>query len=208
MREAGRLHLHGCICLNQEQLVERWSRIHERALRRHEEAAAERQKKMQETINEVLRWKSSVEYRLQVNASKEMITHLYKQSSAYTQLIMVGGYAAYFAIWNSVKDYLTPVSTLWAALAMLVSIAIFVLFEVYKMLYASGHMVKLGQKIETNPGAIVEQWKKLDQQFNRKFYRVWLICLYPSVAFALIALGFLFWGFVSGLTAQYAQQIY
>jgi hypothetical protein len=179
-------------------VVDYWSR-------KQEQAEAGRQKKMQDTINEILRWKSSVEYRLQLNASKEMITHLYKQSSAYTQLIMVGGYAAYFAIWHSVKDYLTPVSALWAALAMLVSIASFVLFEVYKMIYTSAHMVKLGQNIENNSQDIVEQWKKLDQEFTQKFYRVWRICLYPSVAFALVALGFLFWGFIWGLTAQYSH---
>jgi hypothetical protein len=72
-----------------------------------------RQKKLHETLNGMLGRQASMEYRLQVNASKEMITHLYKQSSAYTQLIMVAGYAAYFAIWHSLKDYLTPVSVLW-----------------------------------------------------------------------------------------------
>jgi len=51
---------------------------------------------------------------------------LYTKAATYTNLIMIGGYAAFFTLWNFTKLYLGVVETLIAALLMIISATIFV----------------------------------------------------------------------------------
>src|SRR5688572_20847673 len=63
----------------------------------------------------------------------KIITASYDKAAAYTNLIVVAGYAAFFGLWTLTKPYLPRELALWAALLMLLSAATFVVFEVYKM---------------------------------------------------------------------------
>jgi len=58
---------------------------------------------------------------------------LFDKSSAYNNLIMVGGYAATFALWSQTKFYLPEWATLTTALLLCLSITVFIAFQVYKM---------------------------------------------------------------------------
>jgi hypothetical protein len=74
--------------------------------------------------------KMAADYR---NTIVEIQSKLFDKSSAYANLIMVGGYAGAFTIWSYTKTSLTQRSNVVTALLLGFSLSVFILFEVYKM---------------------------------------------------------------------------
>ncbi len=66
-----------------------------------------------------------------IRKQKEIITSSYEQAKNYSNIIMMGGYAGLFAIWNFTKSYLLCWQVMVVGLLSLVSVLTFVLFEVY-----------------------------------------------------------------------------
>jgi hypothetical protein len=74
---------------------------------------------------------------LVVETQIRIIAGSYEKANAYTNLIIVAGYAGLFALWQLTRDLLSRTQVLTAALLILTSIIIFVLFEIYKAHYTS-----------------------------------------------------------------------
>jgi len=74
---------------------------------------------------------------LAIEAQIRIISGVYEKANAYTNLITVAGYAGFFALWQLTKENLTRTQSLVSALLMVVSITIFVIFEIYKAHYTS-----------------------------------------------------------------------
>src|SRR6266700_379417 len=74
---------------------------------------------------------------LVVETQIRIIAGAYEKANAYTNLIVLAGYAGLFALWQFTKDLLSRTQVLTAALLILTSIIIFVLFEIYKAHYTS-----------------------------------------------------------------------
>src|SRR5258708_28488103 len=72
-----------------------------------------------------------------VDIQIRIIAGAYEKANAYTNLIIVAGYAGLFAVWQFTKDNLSRKQTLISALLIIVSLAIFVIFEIYKAHYTS-----------------------------------------------------------------------
>jgi uncharacterized membrane protein (DUF2068 family) len=68
-----------------------------------------------------------------IESQIKIVSASYDKAVAYTNLIILGGYASFFGLWHLTKDYIGFKQALWAALLMLVSVCVFVFFEVYKM---------------------------------------------------------------------------
>jgi hypothetical protein len=62
----------------------------------------------------------------------KLVASTFDKGSAYTNVIMVGGYAAFFGLWSLVKDLGSPMNR-WSVLAILASVTLFVVFEFAKM---------------------------------------------------------------------------
>src|SRR5229473_781460 len=69
---------------------------------------------------------------LAVEIQIRIIAGAYEKANAYTNLIILAGYAGLFALWQFTKDNLSRTQVLVSALLTLTSITIFVLFEIYK----------------------------------------------------------------------------
>jgi hypothetical protein len=74
--------------------------------------------------------KLAADYR---NTIVEIQSKLFDKSSAYANLIMVGGYAGAFAIWSYTKTSLTQRGNVATALLLGFSLSVFIFFEIYKM---------------------------------------------------------------------------
>ncbi|HMH44290.1 MAG TPA: hypothetical protein VK557_12450 [Pyrinomonadaceae bacterium] len=74
---------------------------------------------------------------LAVEAQIRIIAGAYEKANAYTNLIVLAGYAGLFALWQFTKGNLSRMQVLVSALLTLCSITIFVLFEIYKAHYTS-----------------------------------------------------------------------
>src|SRR6266542_2059685 len=75
----------------------------------------------------------SAEHEQRVEAAAKLIASLYDKAVAYTNVVIIAGYAAFFAVWANTKSYLGKRETLWAALLVLISILCYVSSETTKM---------------------------------------------------------------------------
>lgn len=58
---------------------------------------------------------------------------IYDKAVAYTNLIMLAGFAGFFGLWSLTRAYLDKSDVLWSALLMIISVCSFACWEVYKM---------------------------------------------------------------------------
>ncbi len=74
---------------------------------------------------------------LAVEIQIRIIAGAYEKANAYTNLIILAGYAGLFALWQFTKENLSRTQVIVSALLTLTSITIFVLFEIYKAHFTS-----------------------------------------------------------------------
>lgn len=113
-------------------------------------------------------------YRLELAAS-------YSNSAAYSNVIMLGGYAATFALWNMIYSTMMPYQNFVVGILLMSSVFFFAAFEVYKMIAGvrkTSHMRNL-----LNAGSshekLNEQWaiaKDFYQVEESRFwtYQIWI----------------------------------
>lgn len=131
----------------------------------------------------------------------------FDQASRYTNLIVAAGYGAFFGLWSMTKNYLTPTQARLAAVSMLFSATVFVLFEVYKV----GSMaIYLSEKDKIFRDPLVrndlnlyiekmEEREVIAAEHNNSFVRVWKVVLALTVASAFFAVLVLLYSFMFGL---------
>ena len=141
------------------------------------------------------------------DAQQKMVTVSYDKAASYTTVIIFGGYAGFFAIWQLSKEYLTKPQVLWSALLILVSLLVFVMFEVYKMTYTSRiiinqmHALQL-PGVRTNPEVLGKALQTMAEQQVAPmvwFVRIWIVVLIISIGCAVTASAILSCAFIAGL---------
>lgn len=141
------------------------------------------------------------------DAQIRVVTAAFSQGAAYTNLITLGAYAGFFGLWQLTEKYISKQQALWAALLMLVSLCIFIMFEVYKMSFVSRQSFARAQLLNSrearsSPNVLLKKLNELEvlQQGQAAFsMRVWMVALAATVGFGLVAAGILVYAFVTGL---------
>jgi hypothetical protein len=67
----------------------------------------------------------------------KLFSTLYDKAAAYTNSIVIAGYAGFFGLWALTRRYFTRSIALTAALLITISLTIFVAFEIFKMISAT-----------------------------------------------------------------------
>lgn len=121
----------------------------------------------------------------------EINSRLYDRATAYTNLILVGGYAGAFTIWNFTRKELPSKATIACALLLSISLAVFVFFEVYKMVSGTIRFNKISAILRTATSSrdFVGKYVQLDKEAaetNLLNTRIWAVCLTACVLTALI----------------------
>lgn len=139
-------------------------------------------------------------------AQLELITAAYSQAKAYFNMVIVGGYAAFFALWAFVKDELSSGQTLWSALFISVSLVAFVSWEVLQMIASSNSLLGISRAVNDPQNFIrlIQEYQENEQKSAIRFRIAWIVQLCITVSTALIAAGILMYGFVIGLWRLYA----
>jgi hypothetical protein len=127
-----------------------------------------------------------------ISAQKELLAFAYNSAAAYTNLILGAGYVGYFATWAFLKDRLTPLTELWSALLVLVSLLSFILFEVYKSFYVSQSLLSLQRAVQDPAHFLqrVQEYERDRQARDIRMGRIWAttfwFCLLTGFAGGLI----------------------
>ena len=85
-----------------------------------------------------------------VEAQISVVTATFNNAAAYTNLIMLAGYAGFFGLWQLTAEYLSKNQKLWSALLILISLLLFVIFEVVKMVVIT-HGVRKKAEVLNSP---------------------------------------------------------
>ena len=140
-------------------------------------------------------------------AQQKVITVSYDRAASYTAIIIFGGYAGVFGIWQLSKEYLTKDQVLWSALLLLISLLSFVLFEVIKMVLVTRQVLSRAAvlqqpQVKSNPQLLLQALAALDEAQHltlRGFIVAWAITVAVAVGCALGGAGILGYAFVAGL---------
>lgn len=134
-----------------------------------------------------------------LEAVSKLVTTTYERSVAYTNVVMIGGYAAFFALWSATKPVLSGRLALAAALMMTVSAAVFVFFEVVKMIQSSQFVVR-HQGLLTDPAVQkdpemlrmrLDEYEALRRASVLRLAWMWRVALWLTVPTAAIAVALL-----------------
>ncbi|WP_339492211.1 hypothetical protein [Pseudomonas sp. EA_15y_Pfl2_R67] len=113
----------------------------------------------------------------------------------YTNLILVAGYAGLFGFWSTLSPKLPPGLYALCGLLGLLSLMLFISWEIVKMIWGSIHMSRTNAMIESMRGPKLPQlFLASTRKFQIRSQRVWWVFLIPSLLSGLVA-GFLLVGF-------------
>jgi len=169
---------------NVQEAIQRLSE--EQRLQR--EAYEKRQQKVQENA--------------QIELVQKILTTTYDKSAAYTNLVTIAGYVAFFTIWSNTKDYISEISALLAALLISVSATTFVLWEVYKMISSSNQMRVIALKIEQDQTDFVSKisaYEKAQRDIEFRQIKIWAIVLWFTIIPAVAGLAIMLISFIRKL---------
>lgn len=136
-----------------------------------------------------------------VEKQKEVIANSYEHSKQYANVIVIGGYAGIFAVWNFTKDDLERWQTLASGLCVLSSLLIYIIFELYSSWFRSSQMSRQLKQLEEAErlDRLPEKFGKAEQERAQQFIKIWPYFFFIAVSFALAGASILIYSFVSGL---------
>ena len=141
-----------------------------------------------------------------LEAQKELLAYTFSQVQAYTNVILVAGYAGFFAIWNFVKPDLTKATVFWSGLLISLSLAGFIAWEVYNMFFRSRSILGISRAVnETEKfDQLMLNHTKTEQERLITYGRVWIIQLSFVVITGFGAIVILISAFIHGLWVGYS----
>jgi hypothetical protein len=137
-----------------------------------------------------------------MQAEKDLISHSIDRGKLYTQGILAGGYAGFFAFWGFMSGKMNDVAFVGSGLLMAISLAIFVSYNVWANI-ASNRMIlkRLGAMLEA--GADPEKYLQIKSEYDEKIkdwhrwtFGVWNAILVLTVLLAALSVAILFYSFV------------
>ena len=123
---------------------------------------------------------------------------LYDKAVAYTNVIILAGYAAFFTVWSTMKAKMSHREMLVAAFCITFSLVFFVFWEVTKMIVNSKSLTGLLNVLKAPPQEFdqrLAEQQKADQRLNIRLLRFWIVILVFTVVPGLIAAAVLLWSF-------------
>jgi hypothetical protein len=141
--------------------------------------------------------------RLQVfyEATASYQSRMLEASSGYNQVVVLAGYAGFFAIWSATADDLPRWVVLLSGALMGVSLAVYVAWVVYSMVMMRSHMQRLLNEIAKGPDGYLERVQKVEVDIVAKtstYLRLWKPVVWISgVPAALAALLLTSWAFAA-----------
>src|SRR5690606_4600684 len=141
-----------------------------------------------------------------IDAQKELLAHTFSQAQAYTNLILVAGYAGFFAIWTQLGADMTRATKFWSGLLIALSVAGFIAWEVYGMIQRSRSMLGIARAVN-DPARfeqLMEEQRATEHDRAVQIGRAWLVALPFIAGTGFAALFILLSAFVHGLWSMYA----
>lgn len=136
-----------------------------------------------------------------IKKQKEVLASSYEHAKQYSNIIILGGYAGLFTIWNFTRESLEKWQVLTVGFCTLISLFIYIVFELYGAWLRStqvNNQMKELLKAE-RLGQFPLEYGKSELARVQKFMAIWPYFFFGAILFALIAAFILMYSFISGL---------
>lgn len=136
-----------------------------------------------------------------IEKQKEVVTSTYEHAKQYSNIIILGGYAGLFTIWNFTREDLQKWQVLTVGLCTLISLFIYIVFELYgAWLRATQVHNQIRELVEAERlNQFPVEYGKSEMARAQRFMAIWPYFFFGAVLFALAAALILVYSFVSGL---------
>ncbi|SCZ38873.1 hypothetical protein SAMN03159312_4394 [Pseudomonas sp. NFIX49] len=154
-------------------------------------------------VKEVAEMKQEQIVEKQISAFIQLNEKLMNNANAYTNLIMVAGYAGYFAFWSTLSGKLPTWLFNACGLSITLSLTLFITWEIVKMFWSAKHMRATQAILSKRPHAsVISEFEKAFQDFSTRSQKVWLVFLVPTVVSGMTAACLLIGYFCLGLAGM------
>lgn len=138
-------------------------------------------------INDIKRFQQDCERDKNIAMMMQMAEKQMTHSTSYTNLILVAGYAGYFAFWSTLVTKLPSWLYALSGLLALLSLLLFISWEVIKMTWGTVHLNRINKmiiKTVRGPNAlqIIDAASSLQ---NVRINKLWLWFLVPTLMFGI-----------------------
>lgn len=139
----------------------------------------------------------------------EMQTAAFGHARTYTTVVIFGGYAGLFAIWNFVRDDISARTSHLVGLLIGISLLTFVSFEIFGMIIRSIEFFKVRNMLvkELPPAKFLAERERLTKESNflvqKVVIPVWVIALVISVVTGIGAAIILLFTFSNALSVSW-----
>ncbi|QWB08744.1 hypothetical protein [Pseudomonas syringae] len=138
-------------------------------------------------INDIKKFQQDCERDKNIAMMMQMAEKRMTQATNYTNLIMVAGYAGYFAFWSTLAAKLPNWLYALSGLLALLSLLLFISWEVTKMTWGTVHLNRINKMItETvrGPNAL-QTIETASSLHNVRINKLWLWFLVPTLSFGI-----------------------
>jgi hypothetical protein len=170
-------------------------------LGRNEKVRLERDKQLANSIESVIRQQNLLGQISIVQQQKEILAFVYERASSYSNLVMIGGYAAMFAVWQLMKPHLSKGQELLIAALVTSSIILFAGFEIFKMISHALFFRRLDKIISSSirDHERTQSWQIAWKDYSATESRIWVYFLIPTVITGFAAGFILLWIFLRSI---------
>ena len=111
-------------------------------------------------------------------------TQMFDRAQAYTNALIVAGYAGAFAIWAFARSALTTHAVALVALLLGISLFLFISWEIYAMFVRANIANSFHQAVDATPADFFRrqaEHEKRQRAINTKFAHLWRLVFLPTV---------------------------
>lgn len=145
---------------------------------------------------------SSLELQTTIKELKEIQSKFFDQATNYTKLVLSLGYGGFFAAWSITRQYLPPRRMVWSILFLIISLLVFILFEIWQTWTISSLSLRFaGAKVSSDAEVIVAQ-RRFSEDYAAKiktFAPVWRAVFLLTVLTGLTGAVLMVSGLISAL---------
>ena len=152
-----------------------------------EHRCVDRHNELAEHVNRISQEQARVQTEQNVAVIKEIVSHTYSKANSYSNVIIAAGYVGFFTLWSSIKKDIPDWAVLTSGALILLSLMIFIGFELYKMISGAVHMRKITNKIQQPTMDTLAEIQHIEQQANLWNARIWVFTVIPTVISGLLA---------------------
>lgn len=136
-----------------------------------------------------------------IQEQKSVVSGTYEHAKQYANIIILGGYAGLFTIWNFSRDELIGWQVMLVGLFSLISLLAFISFEIFASWVRASQVNNQFAELEEAERLheFPKNYGKDELQRTKRFMKVWPYFFFTAVGFALGAVAILVYSFVSGL---------